>query len=127
MITQLIQEPDVIKELEPSIWEIYQYSECPFIFRVNEKTLVYGEAEIGHGEVYIKMMESIEHKKGYGRLFIEYLKSMPTIHEIWGESVENAVPFWFKMGAKLNPMLFERFLNEEELEEDFLLPFSIKC
>lgn len=127
MNTQLIQDPDMIKEIEPTIWKKYQYSDCPFIFRLDGKTIVYGEAEFEQSEVYIKMMESIEKKKGYGRLFIEHLKSLPTIKEIWGEAIEDAVPFWYKIGAKLHPTEFERFINQDELEEDFLLPFSIKC
>ena len=100
----------------------------PFAFMKNDVVIAKGEIRFYEdGSVEIKMIEAIDKGKGSGRLFVEHLKSIETVCEIWGESKPDAVPFWLKMGAVFEPTAFQVYASESEYEEDFLVPFTIAC
>jgi hypothetical protein len=119
------------EDIESISDELKRYScgmENPFVFIRNGTVIVKGEMAIFEDDsVEIKMLESIKKRMGAGRTFVEYLKKMPHVHEIWGEALPNAVDFWFKMGAKFDPSSFETYLGTEDHEEGFLIPFTIAC
>ncbi|MFF2532511.1 hypothetical protein ACFVS2_26950 [Brevibacillus sp. NPDC058079] len=100
----------------------------PFAFMQNDEVITKGEIRfLEDGSVEIKMIEAIDKGKGSGRLFVEHLKNIENVFEIWGESKPDAVPFWLKMGAVFEPTAFKVFASECEYEEDFLVPFTIPC
>jgi hypothetical protein len=75
-------------------------------------------------DVYIENLEVIEERKGYGKIIVDHLKSLPQIKGIFGESVPSAVPFWFKMGADLNAQDMEDWDDEDD--SDTLIRFKIQ-
>ncbi|KQY90927.1 hypothetical protein ASD24_24320 [Paenibacillus sp. Root52] len=100
----------------------------PFAFLLNQQLIAYGEiAILEDRSLEIKMLQVIEEKRGYGRIFVDYLKTIPGIKELWGEALPEAVPFWQKVGASFDPMSYEHYLNNNDKnEEGFLVPFTIK-
>lgn len=78
--------------------------------------------------VYIKNINSLEYRKGYGKAFIQFLFQECGVKEITGESVPEAVPFWHKMNATFQQNLFEQYLRayDEELS-GLLIPFTISA
>ena len=115
----------VVPQMEKNL-EIY---EDPFVFLINGEPVVVGELEIWNKgkEIYIKNINSLEMRKGYGKTFIQFLLRQMGVREIVGEAIPDAIPFWFKMGAKFQEDLFEHFTQEEVLESHFLLPFTISA
>ncbi|PLS19199.1 hypothetical protein CVD28_01970 [Bacillus sp. M6-12] len=127
----LLTNYEEIKKTVPEMEEKMKYYPEPFVFLVDDIVTMIGEIRITEEDICIKMVESMDKGKGHGREFIEFLKELPDKEEIWGESVVPAIPFWSKMGAEFNSTLYKQYeesvVNGEELEEDFLLPFTIYC
>jgi hypothetical protein len=128
---ELVTDYRKLLELAPQLKEDIDSYQEPFLFFVDGTPTIIGEIQITKIDVYVKMVRSLEQGLGHGKEFIYYLKGLPGKHEIWGESVESAIPFWRKMGAVFDSIVYkyyERDLKEgKELEEDFLLPFMIHC
>jgi hypothetical protein len=127
----LLTDYQEIVKAVPELGEKMKHYPEPFVFLVNGIATMIGEIRITKEDVCVKMVESLEKEKGNGRQFIDFLKSIPEKEEIWGESVVEAIPFWSKMGAVFNSTLYKEYQEAmkvgEELEEDFLLPFTIYC
>lgn len=127
----LLTNYEEIKKTVPEMEEKMKYYPEPFVFLVDDVVTMIGEVRITEEDICIKMVESMDRGKGHGRVFIEFLKELPNKEEIWGESVVPAIPFWRKMGAEFNSTLYRQYkdaiANGYELEEDFLLPFTIYC
>ncbi|HDR7922438.1 hypothetical protein [Bacillus paranthracis] len=98
------------------------------LYLKNDTPIAYGEAIFEKdGSVYIEYIQCLEKRKGYGSEIINHFKNQETITEIWGESIPDAVPFWHRMGVKFEQSAFNEFIEEDELAEGFLIPFSLKC
>lgn len=124
---KLILEYQEIIKLFPNFKENIDIYENPFIFSIDDEIVVVGELEMYNGGkgVYIKNINSLHMRKGHGRIFIIYLLKECNIREIIGESVQEAVPFWYRMGAIFPPDLFEEYIKNK-LDEKDLIPFTIK-
>jgi|GEM_PF-5616377 len=127
MFHLIIDRNYLIQHLAEFVGE-YRYSEYPFLFLQDERVLAKGEIVFeADGSVEIKMVESLEPRRGHGRAFIEYLKALPEVTEIWGEALGDAVPFWSKVGAVFEKQAFECFIETNDSEEGNLIPFTIAC
>ena len=123
---KIIQDMNEIKARFPEYVHVEHYYDDPFIFVANEEVLAKGDMRIEGNTAVIEMIMASEMRKGYGRMFIEHLKSRQDIHHIEGQSIPLAVPFWYQMNAKFNESEFNEFI-EDEYDEDILLGFSIVC
>ncbi|MFJ8528374.1 hypothetical protein [Bacillus sp. NPDC094106] len=104
------------------------YMENRILYFKNDVPIAYGEAEFEtDGSVYIQYIKCLKERVGHGTEIISHLKKQEGITEIWGESIPDAVPFWHKMNVTFDKTEFTRFMDEDELEEGFLIPFSLKC
>lgn len=110
---RLIQDRKEMEALLPTHWNIF---ENPFGFTIDGELAVVGELEMYNSKtgVYIKNICSIEMGKGYGRIFIQFLKEQLGVKEIIGEAIPDAVPFWHRMGAKFNKSLFDEYIHTED-------------
>ncbi|WCK57240.1 hypothetical protein PP175_29050 (plasmid) [Aneurinibacillus sp. Ricciae_BoGa-3] len=125
---KLVTQREEIEQLSEELKKYSYGMEYPFVFLKEGKVIVKGElAFMQDNSVEVKLMESIQKRKGNGRVFIEYLKSLANVHEIYGEAVPEAVPFWHEMGAEFEPSVFEEYLATPVHEEGFLVPFQIAC
>lgn len=125
---KLITDYQEMMKLVPHMKEQIDIYEEPFIFMLDGIVVVVGELEMWNSGkcVYIKNINSMEYRKGYGKLFIQFLLQQLGKKEIIGESIPDAVPFWFKMGAKFEKQPFQDFLDAEEDEmTGLLIPFTI--
>lgn len=130
MKMNLVTDEAEILTLPQEVHSYLRGMEFPFAFLVDGIVVAKGELEFDSGEVgsvEVKMIKSVEERKGYGKLFVEHLKSLDEVKEIWGESLPVSVPFWFKMGAKFEESVFNEFIENDEHEEGFLVPFTIAC
>lgn len=116
---------EITKEclLGKNIKENLEKAEHPFVFLVDGVVCLHGDAEKNNGSFHINNMWSKVERKGTGRQFIRYLFENEKIQVIEGESTPEAVPFWFKMGAKFPEELFNEFIEDDDFED--LLPFKI--
>lgn len=117
---------DEISEKAPELIGVfthYRYDE-PYAFFMNGRAVVYGDAERSGDHIYLRDMHSVGTRQGNGKTFIRFLLEKG-ITEIIGESVTDAVPFWYKMGAKFNQNIFDQFLEEDD--DDLLVPFTISA
>lgn len=127
MSFELLTDKKEIVIRVPELENRIRYEEHSFAFLLNGSLIAMGEVAFEEdNSIEIKMLETIEKKKGYGRMFVEYLKTIPGIVELWGESVPDAVPFWQKVGVQFEPTGFQQFIEADEHEEGFLIPFTIK-
>lgn len=129
---KLVTNQEEMKVHYPQFYKDLQYCEHAFIFLWDNKVVATGELEFDSGEpgaLEVKMVEVMKKKKGYGRKFIDYLKNFEHVKEIWGESVPEAVPFWFKVGAVFDKGDFETFIQTDDsnFSEDTLFSFQIPC
>lgn len=130
MQLKLVTDEFEILTLPQNVQNYLRGMEFPFAFLMDGNVVAKGELEFDSGEIgsiEVKMIKSIEERKGYGKLFVQYLKSLPEVKEIWGESLPVSVPFWLKMGAKFEETSYEEFIKNDEHEEGFLVPFTIAC
>ncbi|WPS85691.1 hypothetical protein SMD22_01140 (plasmid) [Brevibacillus halotolerans] len=124
---QLITDREEIELLSNELKRYIYGMDNPFVFIHKGEVIAKGEIVFYKDDsVEVKMLEVVNKGKGNGRMFVEYLKNMKNIHEIWGESVPNSVCFWFKVGATFDPVAFNNFIKEDEHEEGFLVPFTIQ-
>ncbi|WP_242289161.1 MULTISPECIES: hypothetical protein [unclassified Bacillus cereus group] len=123
------QDFEVMKEkASKEVLKSLSYMEHSILYLKNDIPIAYGEATFeADGSVYIEYIECIEKRKGHGREIINHLKKQENITEILGEAIPDAVRFWYQLGAKFNKSAFDHFIEEDELEEGFLVPFSLKC
>jgi hypothetical protein len=125
---QLVTNREEIEAMSDELKKYIAGMENPFVFLQNGEVIAKGElAYYEDDSVEIKMVKTINKRTGKGRVFVEYLKNLPNVKEIWGEAVPDAVAFWSKLGAKFDPEAFEQYLEAEEHEEGFLVPFKIAC
>lgn len=123
---EIIQDMNEIGRRFPKYVHVEDYYDEPFIFVENGEVLAKGDMRIEGNTAVIEMIMACEMRKGYGRMFIEHLKSRQDIHRIKGQSIPLAVPFWYQMNAQFNETEFNEFI-EDEYDEDILLGFSIEC
>lgn len=120
---------EIIKHA-PELESRIKYEEHSFAFLLNNKLIAYGEiASLEDQSLEIKMLEVVEKRRGYGSMFVDYLKMMPGITELWGESLLDAVPFWQKVGAIFDPSSLEEpfyLIDEDGTKEGFVIPFTIE-
>lgn len=127
MICELITDKKEIEKRFPQLGSRIRYEQYSFAFACNEELVAVGEIAFEDDQsVEIKMLETLVKRKGYGRMFVAHLRSLPNVVELWGESVPDAVPFWHKVGASFEPSVYEDYLETDEHEEGFLIPFTIK-
>ncbi|MEI3891869.1 MULTISPECIES: hypothetical protein [Bacillus] len=123
------QDYKVMKEkVSGDILKHLKHMEHRILYLNNDVPIAYGETTFEEdGSVYIEYIQCIEKRKGHGRDIINHFKNQETITEIWGEAIPDAVPFWHRMGVKFEQSAFNEFIEEDELAEGFLIPFSLKC
>ncbi|PES55161.1 hypothetical protein CN384_07660 [Bacillus thuringiensis] len=123
------QDYQIMKEkVSGDILKNLKNMEHRILYLNNDVPIAYGEAIFEEdGSVYIEYIQCIEKRKGHGRDIINHLKNQETVTEIWGEAIPDAVPFWHRMGVKFEQSAFNYFIDEDELEEGFLVPFTLKC
>ena len=127
---QLITDKVDILKHAPELEKRIKCEEHSFAFLLNNMLIAYGEiACLCDQSLEIKMLEVVEKKRGYGSMFVNYLKAMPGITELWGESLYDAVPFWKKVGAIFDPGSLEEplcLVNEDGTKEMFPIFFTIQ-
>lgn len=105
------------------------WGEHIFVYTIGGEIVAEGELKFCPDEqlIEIKMVETIEKRKGYGTKFVNHLRTLEGYNELWGEAVPDAVPFWLKKGAKFEEESFEEYVKFDEYYEGFLVPFTISC
>lgn len=123
---EIIYDVDVINsrfELPLAIKDNLEHAEYPFAFLVDGKMVAYGDAEEYGTAVHIRNVWSIETRKGFGTVFLDYLFTEKKMREIRGESTPEAAPFWSRMGATFDEPSFQEFLENDEFQD--LIPFCL--
>ncbi|QJI52315.1 hypothetical protein [Psychrobacillus phage Perkons] len=80
----------------------YNFLDTDFLFLLNNEIKASGQLRIDYTDIYIDFIETTEKRKGYGKMFIEYLKQQKQVERITGQSTEEAYIFWESMNAVLN-------------------------
>lgn len=125
----LTDRAEIIEQFPVFGERVRHWGKDVFVYVVGDEIVAEGELELSPEDrsIEIKMIQTKEERKGYGRKFVNYLKALDGYEELWGESVPDAVPFWSKNGAVFEPTAFNEFMELDEYEEGFLIPFTIKC
>ncbi|GAB6461268.1 hypothetical protein bcgnr5390_61210 [Bacillus luti] len=114
-----------------SALEIVGLEEQEYELRINGRGIGFAYLYVGETEIYIENVEISKNYTGYGygRQFVEILKSLPNIERITGESVYSAIDFWIKFGAVYSEKEFDEYIEStDDFEDDKspLVPFVIK-
>ncbi|GAB6431063.1 hypothetical protein bcgnr5372_45630 [Bacillus luti] len=111
--------------------EIVGLEEQEYELRINGREIGFAYLYVEETEIYIENVEISQNYTGYGygRQFVEILKSLPNIERITGESVYTAIDFWIKFGAVFSQKEFDEYIDStEEIEDNIspLVPFVIE-